>query len=41
MSYNEIDPFDGEEKVKKCAWCYAECENTFCSDECAKNWVRE
>lgn len=38
---NYDDPYKGEEKTNKCLWCYAECENDFCSNECAKNWVQE
>jgi len=41
MSYNEIDPFEGEDNFNRCAWCGAKCENHCCSDECSKNWIQE
>ena len=38
---NYEDPYQDEEKTNQCKWCYAECENDFCSSECALKWVQE
>lgn len=41
MAIYTVDPFQDEDKVNECKWCGAYCEDDFCSNECAKNWVTE